>query len=53
MRNLRRFNSVSEMNTALASSEIDIIGLAFDDSGKPVIKNKQGSSPVPPYTNRN
>lgn len=47
MKHLRKFDSVSEMNTALASATINILGLAYNN-GTPVIKNKQGSSPVPP-----
>ena len=39
MKYLRKFNSVSEMNTALASSEISILGLAYDGS-TPVVKMK-------------
>jgi hypothetical protein len=38
MKYLRKFNSVEEMNTAVASSEIGFIGLAYDGS-TPVIKN--------------
>lgn len=43
MKYLRKFESVSEMETAVASSEIGIIGLAYEGS-TPVIKNK----PTPP-----
>lgn len=40
MKYLRKFDSVEAMNTAIASSEIDIMGLAFNN-GQPVLKNKQ------------
>ena len=43
MKYLRKFNSVSEMNTAIASSEIGIIGLAYNGS-TPVIKKKDAPS---------
>ena len=46
MKHLRKFDSVSEMNTALASATIDILALAYDN-GTPVLKAKQGSSPTP------
>lgn len=41
MRNLRRFETVAELNAAIANSTIGLVGLAFDDSGKPVIRNKK------------
>ena len=44
MKYLRKFESVSEMNTALASSTIGVIGLAYEGS-TPVLKNKP---PTPP-----
>ena len=47
MKHLRKFDSVSEMNAAIASSEINILGLAYNN-GTPVMKNKSNSSPVPP-----
>ena len=47
MKHLRKFNSVSEMNTVIANSTIGILGLAFNGS-TPVLKIKSGGSPVPP-----
>ena len=47
MKYLRKFDSVSDMETAIASSEIDIIGLAYNGS-TPVFRIKTGGSPVPP-----
>lgn len=47
MKHLRKFDSVSEMNTVIANSTIGILGLAYNN-GTPVMKNKPGSSPVPP-----
>ena len=46
MKYLRKFDSVSEMNTALASSEISILGLAYNN-GTPVINNKKIIPPDP------
>ena len=46
MKHLRIFGSVSDMNTAIASSEIGILGLAYDN-GTPVVKTKV-VAPVPP-----
>ena len=46
MKHLRIFDSVSDMNTAIASSEIGILGLAYDN-GTPVVKTKV-VAPVPP-----
>ena len=43
MKHLRKFESVADLNTAIANSTIGMIGLAFDN-GQPVIKNKT----VPP-----
>ena len=43
MKYLRKFDSVSDMETALANSTIGVIGLAYE-SGSAVIKNK----PTPP-----
>jgi hypothetical protein len=40
MRNLRRFDTVAELNAAIANSTIDMIGLAFEN-GKPVIRKKE------------
>ena len=47
MKHLRKFNSVTAMNTALASATINILGLAYDSS-TPVMRIKSGGSPVPP-----
>jgi hypothetical protein len=47
MKHLRKFDSVADLNAAIASSEIGILGLAYNGS-TPVMKIKQGSSPVPP-----
>ena len=47
MRNLRRFETVAELNAAIANSTIGLVGLAFDDSGKPVVKTKE-VQPTPP-----
>lgn len=44
MKYLRLFDSVSDMETAIASSEIGILGLAYDN-GTPVMKIK----PTPPH----
>ena len=43
MKYLRKFDSVSDMETAIASSEIGIMGLAYDN-GQPVMEMK----PTPP-----
>lgn len=48
MKYLRIFDSVSDMNTAIASSEIGILGLAYDN-GTPVMKIKP--TPPPSCTN--
>ena len=47
MKHLRKFSSVTAMNTALASATINILGLAYNN-GTPVMKIKSGGSPVPP-----
>ena len=47
MRNLKRFETVAELNAAIANSTIGLVGLAFDDSGKPVVKTKE-VKPEPP-----
>lgn len=47
MKYLRKFDSVSEMNTVIANSTIGILGLAYNN-GQPVMKKKDGGSPVPP-----
>ena len=47
MKYLRKFDSVADMNAAIASSEIDILGLAYNGS-TPVMRIKSGGSPVPP-----
>ena len=47
MKYLRKFDSVSDMETTIASSEIDIIGLAYNND-TPVMRIKSGGSPVPP-----
>ena len=49
MKYLRKFDSVSDMETAIASSEIDIIGLAYNGS-TPVLRIKTGGSPGPDYS---
>lgn len=46
MKYLRKFDSVSEMETVIASSEIGILGLAYDGS-TPVMENKE-VVPTPP-----
>ena len=46
MKYLRKFESVSEMETVIASSEIGILGLAYDGS-TPVMENKE-VVPTPP-----
>ena len=46
MKYLRKFDSVAEMNTAIASSEISILGLAYNN-GTPVINNKKIIPPDP------
>lgn len=38
MKHLRKFDSETDMNTALANSTIGVIGLAYE-SGSAVIKN--------------
>ena len=48
MKHLRKFDSVSEMNTALASATIDILALAYDN-GTPVLKAKQGPNYSEPF----
>jgi hypothetical protein len=47
MKHLRKFDSVSDLNAAIANSTIGILGLAYNN-GTPVIKKKDGGSPVPP-----
>jgi len=47
MKYLRKFDSVSDMDTEIASSEINIMGLAYNN-GVPVMRIKSGDSPVPP-----
>lgn len=47
MKYLRKFDSVSDMNTVIANSTIGILGLAYNN-GQPVMKIKSGGSPVPP-----
>lgn len=47
MKHLRKFDSVADLNAAIANSTIGILGLAYNN-GTPVMKIKQGSSPVPP-----
>ena len=37
---------MAELNAAIANSTIGLVGLAFDDSGKPVIRNKK-VEPIP------
>ena len=49
MKHLRKFDSVSEMNTALASATIDILALAYDGQGNPVLKTKQVPDPSIPF----
>lgn len=49
MKYLRKFDSVSDMETAIASSEIDIIGLAYNGS-TPVLRIKTGGTPEPDPT---
>ena len=49
MKYLRKFDSVSDMETAIASSEIDIIGLAYNGS-TPVMRIKTGGTPGPDYS---
>ena len=46
MKYLRLFGSVSDMETAIASSEIGIMGLAYDN-GTPVMKIKPTPPPTP------
>jgi len=46
MKYIKKFNSVSDMNTALASSTISVLGMAYNN-GTPVINNKV-VEPVPP-----
>ena len=43
MKYLRKFDSVSDMETALANSTIGVIGLAYDN-GQPVLKKKDAPS---------
>lgn len=40
MKHLRKFDSVSEMNTVIANSTIGMIGLAYNN-GTPVIKKER------------
>ena len=47
MRHLRIFDSVSDMETAIASSEIDIMGLAYEN-GQPVMYCMGITPPTPP-----
>lgn len=47
MKHLRKFNSVTAMNTALARVTINILGLAYNN-GTPVMKKQRGGTPVPP-----
>lgn len=47
MKYLRKFDSVSDMNTVIANSTIGILGLAYNN-GTPVMKVKTGGTPVPP-----
>ena len=49
MKHLRKFDSVSEMNTALASATINILALAYDGQGNPVLKTKQAPDPSIPF----
>lgn len=49
MRNLRRFETVAELNAAIANSTIGLVGLAFDEHGKPVVKTKEAAPPTPSY----
>ena len=48
MKHLRKFSSVSAMETAMSTATIDILGLAFDEQGNPVMRIKSDDSPVPP-----
>lgn len=47
MKHLRKFDTLADLNAAIANSTIGILGLAYNN-GTPVIKKKDGSSPVPP-----
>ena len=47
MKHLRKFDSVADLNAAIANSTIGMIGLAYNGS-TPVMKKKDGGSPVPP-----
>ena len=49
MKHLRKFDSVSEMNTVIANSTIGILGLAYNN-GTPVMKIKTGGTPAPDYS---
>ena len=46
MKHLRKFDTVADLNAAIANSTIGMIGLAYNN-GTPVMKNKEGGSPVP------
>jgi hypothetical protein len=47
MKHLRIFDSVADLNTAIANSTIGMIGLAYDN-GTPVMKKKETPPPTPP-----
>ena len=49
MKYLRKFDSVSDMETAIANTEVDFVGLAYNN-GTPELNIVVATPPVPDYT---